>query len=380
MKIAILTQPLRTNYGGIMQAYALQKVLNDMGHEVTTINRQSDKRNIVVRALLRLKPIIYKLLDKNIYRRLTPKEQEYVFEGMISFLDKYINRSQPIDSNKKLINHFRKEAYDMVVVGSDQVWRPSYSANIYNYFLDFKTSVGSELKAISYAASFGVDKWEFNSLQTKKCRNLIDGFSGVSVRENDAINLCKENLGVKAEVVLDPTMLLDRTVYMELCGGSGSSGGKGVLTYILDQNASKSKLIKDISSNLSLPVFSCQPERSLSDGRGKTLSEYKYPSVEAWLKSFIDADYIITDSFHGCVFSLIFNKPFLAIANPQRGISRFTSLLNNLGLIDRLILLDDIDFKVKMSNKIDWNHVNNRLRDEKENSLNFLKNSFDIKC
>lgn len=372
MKIAIMTQPLGHNYGGIMQAYALQKVLRNLGHEVITIDRQKDRQNIVLRALIKLKPVIYKILGKKIYWKLTEKEKKYIFSGMTSFLDKYVIRTEIISSNRKLIRHFRTERYDIVLVGSDQVWRPSYSANIYNYFLDFKRVVNNPLKGIAYAASFGVDEWQFDPLQTKKCRELMCGFSAVSVREIDAIKMCKEYLGVSSEVVLDPTLLLDRNEYMRMCGVSDSFGGKGVLRYILDDNECKSELVKEMAENLSMPIFSCQPASSLSHRNGKSLIEYKYPPVLEWLKSFMDADYVITDSFHGCVFAIIFNKPFLAIGNSERGLSRFTSLLSALGLMDRLILAGDTHFKISNFDNINWIDVNQRLMIEKEKSLEFI--------
>lgn len=372
MKIAILTQPLGHNYGGIMQAYALQKALKDLGHEVITIDRQRDKQNIVLRFLIKLKPIIYKFLGKKLYSKLTEKEKKYVFFGMTSFLDEYVIRTEMISSNRKLIRHFRTERYDIVLVGSDQVWRPSYSANIYNYFLDFKKDVNSPLKGVAYAASFGIDKWQFDPFQTKKCRELMCGFSAVSVRELDAIKMCKEYLGVSSEMVLDPTLLLDGNEYMRMCGASDSFGGKGVLRYILDDNECKSELVKAMAENLSMPIFSCQPASPLIHRSEESLIEYKYPPVLEWLKSFMDADFVITDSFHGCVFSIIFNKPFLAIGNSERGLSRFTSLLSVLGLMDRLILAGDIQSKLSSFNDIDWIDVNQRLMIEKEKSLGFI--------
>lgn len=374
MKIAIMTQPLGKNYGGIMQAFALQRILKDLGHEVKTIDRRVDKRNVIYRGALRLKLKVYKYL--NTHKQLTVKQEQYVLSGMSEFLNKYVVRSKPIYSNDKLIKHFKNERYDAVVVGSDQVWRPSYSANIYNNFLDFTSSLNFDLTAIAYAPSFGVNTWEYDSVQTEKCSKLIKKFQAISVRERDTVEMCQENLGVKPRIVLDPTFLLNPSVYIDISGASDSSGGKGLLAYILDPSKDKKGAIESLSKELEIPLFYCQPKRHVNDGKGKSVQEYKYPSVENWLKSFIDADYVITDSFHGCVFSIIFNKPFLAIANEKRGVSRFTSLLSTFGLTGRLVFDYNIDLKKNITKSVDWEDVNQRVQNEKNSSLEFLKKWF----
>lgn len=376
MKIAIMTQPLGKNYGGIMQAFALQTVLKDLGHEVNTIDRRVNKRNLIYRGTLRLKINIYKRLNKYTHKQLTSKQEQFILSGMSSFLDKYVARSRPIYSNRKLIKHFKNERYDAVVVGSDQVWRPSYAANIYNNFLDFTSSINFELNAIAYAASFGVDTWEYDSVQTEKCSKLIERFQAVSVRESNTVKMCQENLGVKPEVVLDPTLLIDPSIYINISGATQSSGGKGLLTYILDPDQDKRKSVENLAKNLGMPLFYCQPKLPISDGRGKSIYDYKYPSVEKWLESFINADYIITDSFHGCVFSIIFNKPFLAIANEKRGVSRFTSLLSTFGLNHRLIFDYNENLEEKIIEAIDWEDINNKLKEQKKLSLDFLNRWF----
>lgn len=374
MKIAIMTQPLGHNYGGIMQAYALQKVLIDLGHNPTIVNRQKDERNIIYRFALKLKAKAKQVANHSYSVVFTNREREYILSNMNFFISKNISRSEPIKSNKMLIKHFRNENYDAVVVGSDQVWRPKYAANISNNFLDFMQYIPN-LIGISYAASFGVDTWEYSRKQTNSYLKLIKNFTAVSVRESDAVKLCKENLKTISEQVLDPTLLLFDTDYKFLVNAPSYKHNKGILTYILDSNPVKTEFISKISNQLNVATFSCQPYSKINDIKHSSLDDYKYPKVEDWLKSFIEADFVVTDSFHGCAFSIIFNKRFLALGNKSRGISRFTSLLSLLGLQDRLILDYNELSVAKLQEPIDWDEVNQRLNYERQKSLKFLKNS-----
>src|SRR5690606_4259653 len=135
-KIAILTQPLGHNYGGIIQNYALQKVLKQLGHQPETINRVGNRHTSKLRSILsKAKQFVYKyLLQKNV---LTKKQRELIIKDNVKFLKKYINRSVLINTNNDLSEYFKNNKFDAVIVGSDQTWRPKYSPNIYNYYLDF---------------------------------------------------------------------------------------------------------------------------------------------------------------------------------------------------------------------------------------------------
>ena len=376
MKIAILTQPLGKNYGGIMQAYALQKVLRDLGHDVTTVDRQSDERPLFKKILLPFKPLIFKVLGRRLYPELSPEQSQYVYLGMTGFIKNNMQMSQPINSTASLKEHYKSNGYDLVVVGSDQVWRPQYSPNIYNFFVDF---IEEGDKAISYAASFGVDNWEFDSNQTQVCKELAQKFNAISVREKSAIELCKNKLGVEAQFVLDPTLLVSAEQYEELLTDHSPKNKGKVLTYILDRNASKDKIINQVAQNLNKEIFAAQPIKDVREAACsadfKEVDNYKYPAVEEWISSFRDADFVITDSFHGCVFSIIFNKPFIAIGNKERGLSRFHSLLSTFHLVDRLVLDDERSILELVNHEINWGSVNRLLTEYQATSKGFLSES-----
>ena len=157
MKVGILTQPLRTNYGGLLQAYALQTVLKRLGHEVMIINRcYTDTSNTLLSKILRIKNIL-------IGRDVDCKDKIKVLfaeKKINEFIQEHYNLSRPIYTTKELKECLQHDNLDAIIVGSDQVWRPRYSPNIFNYFLDFTRN--KNIKRYSYAASFGVDNWEFN--------------------------------------------------------------------------------------------------------------------------------------------------------------------------------------------------------------------------
>lgn len=376
MKVAIMTQPLGKNYGGIMQAYALQKVLKDMGHSPITIDYQSKEPSIIYKKAR----LAYRLAKKIIGKRKAPINIESHIKLLTKdnqkFIDKYIAQSEYIDSTGSLKKHFKKNRYDAVIVGSDQTWRPKYSPNIYDFYLDF-ISKDKRIKRIAYASSFGVDDWEYSEEETKKCAKLVKSFDAISVREQSGIELCKNYLCVDSEFTLDPTLLLDKEDYLALIGNRYNDGeSEGVFTYFLDKNEDKKKAAEYIANELGSHIYDCQAKRSLGDLSGVHLEDYKMPAVQDWLASFANAEFILTDSFHGMVFSIIFNKPFLVIVNKERGSARFESLLNEVDLGHRIIYEFSEIYTFTGKIKIDYDKVSLRLNSLIYLSYNFLEKNY----
>lgn len=373
MRIGILTQPLHTNYGGLLQAYALQTVLKNMGHEPWMIQRDKMGKGIVF--LQGIKKLFMYIM-KHEYVAPTAKQFSYLQQNTDVFVKRYIHpKTKIINSTRNLKKIVSKLSFDGYIVGSDQVWRPSYSPCITNYFLDFVMSK-SNIKRIAYAASFGVDAWEFSENERLRCAELVSLFDGVSVRESSGIKLCKEYLGVSSEHVLDPTMLLEYHDYEKIVEEANESQLCGNLfCYFLDENREKQDLTVHIASALSLsPFFTMPAKKPTVRNLREDPKNCIFPSVTKWLRSFMDAEMVLTDSYHGCVFSIIFNKPFWVIGNRQRGMARFQSLLNLFRLENRLIDIEqvcDVDF----STSIDWAFVNNRRNELKKMSLTFLENA-----
>ena len=369
MKIGILTQPLRTNYGGLLQAYALQTILQRLGHDVTILNRcYPQTHDSLLSKILNIKNII---LGKNAICH-DKKKVAFVEENTSRFIDNNYNLSIPCYTSESLREYVISNNFNAIIVGSDQVWRPRYSPNIFNYFLDF--TEGTDIKRYSYAASYGVDYWEFNKQESDICSRLAQLFNGITVREASAVELCEKNLKVKAEHVLDPTLLLPPSDYTALLADKKTINKKGIFTYILDAGSEKNHIIENAKKAIGKDSFTCMPKLKFNYKNAKeNLNACRFPAVEQWIKSFDDAEMVITDSFHGTAFSLIFNKPFWVIGNERRGNTRMESFLEMFGLKDRMVNERSIN-TIDWNTPIDWEEVNDTKRKWQIKSMDFLTN------
>lgn len=372
MRIGILTLPLHTNYGGILQAYALQTVLKRMGHDATLIDRPFDKLTIIGY----IKLYIYKALTFIPFQKrfvkfwsVPPNITKAVRKETDYFIDKYLDLTEKFYSNN--IKEIHKHNFEAYVVGSDQVWRRAYCPSLSDFYLGFAKN--DNVKKVAYAASFGIDYWDYTDKETELCSSLLKNFDAVSVRESSAIGLCKSQLGCSAIHVLDPTLLLSASDYEYLAKQEQEPKSEGNLfCYILDKDSKKQSLINKVSADCGLTSFEVMPKLKLTeDNAKKHLNDCVFPSVTKWLRAFMDAEMVITDSFHGCVFSIIFNKPFWVVGNNERGQARFSSLLSLFKLEDRLISVDDIE-SINWNTPIDWDSINNTKKEWQDLSLSFL--------
>ncbi len=371
MRIGILTLPLHTNYGGILQAYALQTILERMGHQVVVFDTPKKKiYSSVYPILLALRKIPF---AKGIIDSFMKQHQGLALRIISNKIHSFILKN----IHQKIINSFaelQSEDYDAIIVGSDQVWRVPYfvrwqEQSIENAFLSF--AHGWDIRRIAYAASFGTAEWEYNEFQTKKCREQLIAFNAVSLREHSGVELCKRYFRVEAQQVLDPTLLLTDVDYITLFKKNHTPKSKGTfLNYILDQTEEIQALIDEIAVRKHLIPFAVNNKYEYDNM--KSLNERLKPSVEEWLRGFYDAKFIITDSFHACVFSIIFHKQFVVVGNKKRGMSRFISLLALFGLEDRLV---DINLDINNLKEINYDEVNKRLDELKKKSIAFLCNS-----
>lgn len=376
MRIGILTQPLYINYGGILQCYALQKKLQQLGHETVVLQREFYRHYTLIGGIKHYSKQLAKLvLGKQPSWRyyVAQEKRDYISRNTSCFITNNIYQlSKKCYSTQELAAEFDSHNLDAVIVGSDQVWRTDYSPCQPNYFLDFLLS-NNNVKKISYAASFGTDHWLFTSDDTKYYADLIRHFDAVSVRESSAIRLCQEHLGVDAVQVLDPTMLLDREDYINLISNNHKRGA--LFCYMLDKTSVKQNVVDEISRRTGFLSFENMPQLVPSPTNlYADIDKCVAPSVEDWLSAFMEAEMVITDSFHGCVFSIIFNKPFWAIGNKERGMARFESLLQQFNLQDRLITPSEIS-TLDLLKTINWTEINQKRETLKSYAIDFINKS-----
>ena len=371
MRIAIVTLPLHTNYGGILQAYALKTYLESMGHQATVLDR---KVKMPLPALWKA-PFVY---AKRALQRMTKGAAGPEVFREIRFRREFpavsANTQRFVDEliAPRVIKRFkdvREGEYDAFIVGSDQVWRPRYFGRIEDAFLDFARDW--DVQRVSYAASFGTDQLEYEYMQVQECASLLEKFNGVSVREDVGVQMCQEWFDCETAVqVLDPVMLVDASVYKDMAASVKEHPAEGKLvTYILDKSKEKDNVLDFMVRVSGLQVHDLSPvtDRSLP------LAERVVPPVEEWLAGFADAGFVVTDSFHGCVLSILFHKPFVAVGNSMRGMARLQSLLSRFGLDMRLVHgIDPEDDGEFFLSQPDWDAVDAVLAEERIKSGSFL--------
>lgn len=347
MKVGIITLPFEANYGWAVQMWALYHTIECLGHEPVIINRKWNTNDN--RLSTRLKRCVYYNLICRRFKRFVDNE--------------FHNITKVVRTKDE--TSLETKSFDVVITGSDQVWRMENTRLAgFDFFLDFVED--GSIKRLSYAASFGKDTWQGTPEETQKVKQLLQRFDAISVREDSGVDLCNQLFGVHATHVLDPTLLLDSDDYNTIL--STPIANHELVTYILDSNAEKKDLITSIAKKHSLDTVNLYPESMYS----------YYKSVYTWLEKIRDAQFVIVDSFHGMVFSILFSKQFVVLANEKRGLTRFTSLLSLLGLEDRLTTsMDSQIINSILEKPIDYTPIMHKIQEARQESLNFLKSSLN---
>lgn len=335
MKIGILTYHYGDNYGALLQAYALSKILERHGHDVEVINLvpQHD-------LIRKVKRVIRYPLTKN-FRQ---------------FRSQYLNIRPRQPFVHKDIQKHDFTFYDAIIVGSDQVWRKSYTPGLgYTYFLNF---VPKGVKRIAYAASFGLDYYEGDESDVAVVAKELKKFDLITNREKSGVEICESLFGAKSHCVLDPVLLCD-AVFDNFLGQT--TNGNFVVQYLLDSTSDKLSLVKRIAERLGKDIYinyrkSNRKITFLSWFRDK--EKEMFPSVGSWIRGLKSANFVVTDSFHGVAFSILFQKQFICIVNKKRGSTRMLGLLEQLGLENRAVSEEEIsDIDPQAYDEIRYNDV-----------------------
>ncbi len=357
-KIGVLTFHRALNYGAVFQTYALNKVLNDKGYDTEVIDYYSndvygfdykgifefsDNERFYLKPLKIFKRLI--LLPKTNKRRLRFK----------SFVNKNIKISKKINDKDEL--KLLSKQYDYLITGSDQVWNAKITnddSSVYNL------SFFDNANKISYSASLGEDNPGKKVIE--KLKKDIKDYSFISVREK---SLRKNLNDKKIEVVLDPTLLLDKINWLDI-SHEKLIKEKYIFVYMLEVNQDIIDTVNLLSNKLDMGVVLVGSDYKFER---ELLNDTKV-SPENFLSFMNESAYVITNSFHGVCLSIVLNKKFATILHKTRG-SRQRDLLNKLSLDSRII--DDSKKSYEIIKKeIDYNEVGNILQKEREKSLNFL--------
>ena len=338
MKVGILTFHYATNYGAVLQTYALQNKLKELGHDVYIIDRWPDYTSFV----------------RWLYHQLSYKHRW----GWLKFRQFYNKKLSPktdrYDSMVDFVKGFNDYHFDAVVVGSDQVWRWNWRMVGLNYFLDFIPS-GSGVKKIAYAASFGLSEWKDSEGTTNVIKKLLHDFNGVSVREQTGVEICKRVFNIEAQLVLDPTLLYDRYFYENTLLKEKTCYDSGKVVSIMLSRPDQSIEIAQWAKNRGLRHTELA-FTAIENPRLFRYSEvhFQHLAVEDWLNEIRNARFVITNSFHATVFCLLFNKRFVVVEHESGGNDRIRTLLsllnNTISIVKEIAQINDIPATTTLNN------------------------------
>lgn len=349
------------NYGAVLQAGALEFTLKEIGYKPTHIDFKAKKKKNFKQ---RLNKALKKLTPQQRAKRSISRQQRIgnkdAFEN---FRKNYISRTEKIRKPKEFIKI--AQDFDAIIVGSDQVWRPTYAIDPIAFFLGY---VPSGIARIAYAASFGTSHWEMlcDTKLTNKVRSELSKFKAISCREDSGVDICRKIFKVEAEHVLDPLLLVSNLYLEEIISESTVRNNGKLIYYKLDFNEDFFDDIKEISNKTS---------RVATNIYLKNSKNREYSEVSDWLSMIYKSETVITDSYHCICLALRFNKEVIYCPNESRGQGRILSLLNKLDIGFEPL---NLSLKTTMFKLIPRNNIAKKLKSEREKSFDFLLSSLEI--
>ena len=384
MKIGLVAVTYKDNFGSTLQTYAAQYILEKLGHEAHIFDIRGVHRGIM------LKKILYYA-----GRLLNPIEAKYLFANLKSrsrkkaavASDKYasdmkVRHQKYSDFNKTWLKMFlvvkgwrglRDQAseLDAVIVGSDQLWRPSNIVGGY-FTLEF---VPDDVKKISFSTSFGVP--ELPSRLHKHAKRFLSRINYISVRENSGAEIVMKESGREAIVVCDPTMMLTAEDWMHIQDEKPFAEGKYILMYLMGDNPEHREFVKELSKQTGYRIIGLLHGATYISSDEEVVNEKPYDvGPSEFINLIRNAEYVCTDSFHCCVFSILNSTKFFAFRRWPDG-SKFSAndrlytLLKLTGLESRLLDGKE-DLSRCINDQIDYSIVLTRVAERRKESMDFL--------
>lgn len=370
--IAVITWKFN-NYGTILQAFALNYHLNQAGKNANCrlINYELEKKNL---------DIPFRYFSASLPHKLILKVQK-LFK---SFMEKDDTITEEVSKCRSLFEKFKDQIpqtrpiskcelkelnddFDIFICGSDQIWNPNYFDK--SYLLDFVSSG----KKIAYAPSFGGQRIPFRLRNDYK--KSLKSFDCLSTREQSSCKLVEKITNKKCSHVVDPTLLLNKKQWIEALNIKDNIQDKYILCYFLSDNSWYAKAVLQIKEHLKLPVIFITPSRKVVDGK------VIYPGPKEFVQLINNAEYIITDSFHGTVFSVIMEKQFVTLKrfsdkNGNNENLRLISFLKMIGCLERLVGKENDDL-INLK-RVEFNSVQCAISTEIKKSKKYLDDAIDL--
>ena len=365
MKVAVVTRHAISNYGSILQTYATTQAFKKCNADAEIIDyiRDDEKpENLIDTYIKSSKVWNLCFLTRAIYKLLQSKNIFHMEKVFSQHRKEILNlTSHHYACDKDFVNY--PIIADIYCTGSDQVWGKIGCSNYdKNYFLDFAPK---NSKCIAYSASFG--KEQLCPELKENLKSLVDKYQKIMVREISAKELLKKYSDVDSDIVLDPTLLLNQSEWIEFIHGENIPYKNYILLYQLHHNKKFDQYAKYLAKKMGLKLVRVSVSKHFRYKVGK----FEYiPSPKKFLSLIYNSSFVLTDSFHGTVFSIIFNKQFIDILPDLTG-TRIESLLQIFNIKDRIVKsYDDINV---INNSIDYNNVNTILDTRSRVSLSLLR-------
>lgn len=335
MKINLLTIHYGKSYGAVMQTYATCQLLKQAGHEVSVINIVHPKTKNVYKKITNYKYIIKELQFWFFKRRYYPNLTKKAYE---------IKSDNLPDA-------------DLYIVGSDQVWNRDITGIwCLNFYLDF---VPAKCKRIALSSSFGKYEWKENEVYTQQVCNELKKFSKISVRENSGMEILQNIFHLNAVTLIDPTLAYDEIRDLAY----KARPQKQIYTFLLNNSIEAKNIVNEIAKTYKIKIR-----------KNTILDTYLFSGPRQWLTKIKNAEYVITDSFHGLAFSIIFRKNFFILSADKNKFTRIDSLLNLLNLSERYVSsIEDFQMRAtQLKQNINYSKVYEILTEERKKFKQFI--------
>lgn len=356
-KVGILTWHYYSNYGSGLQAYALQELIKSLGYDVRIINYRDPKFGKSVWWKDLLKDFINNTIGLFNY-----KIYEKTHRGVYKYQKKYLKQTNLISTPEEIPNLVRE--YSCLVYGSDQIWAP----NVYNpiYMGGY---IPQGIRKISYAASIGLNEIPDNLITTYK-QNL-SSFYAIAVREQEGKELLKSNCQITADVVLDPTLMINAISYKKMQKPVKGVKGKFIYCYFLNKEHKYRQKVEEYAREKGLQIIGTSEKPSDSQWMKRVVNL----GADQFLWLINNAETIFTDSYHGSIFSLLFHKNLWTFVrfeenSPICQNSRIRQLQNNFNIGHRIITTNHT---IDDSLEIDYEYFERALEKHRADSLKYIK-------
>lgn len=372
-KIAAITFQGAHNYGSSLQCYALQQFVGDLCRQAgveynyEVINYRTDMQRYLYNVMPRVRGV--KDLVKWAMRLPYVKQYKKKHDGFEAFITNEINTGREVLTFEEIAASYGD--YDYFISGSDQIWNVRSRDFSDAYYLTFAPEGA---KKISYAASMGPLKIDWEKYDSEKYTKLLNEYSAISVREQGTAENVEYLTGKVPEIHVDPTLLLSKEEWKNISSGRNYNQGQYILLYCLEPSKKQLEMVDTISKVLGLPVVMT---------RYNNKTDYFNPYVKLYdvaPKDFLglveNAAFVVTSSFHGTAFSVIYEKEFLSLDGMND--KRISNLLTLIGLESRGVTVQTLVQRLDDLEKVDYTQARKVLQNERERSAQYLRQALDL--